>query len=553
MHNPIHSLRRHFSSFRDVKPFFIAFCLVLLSLGLLSTQKHSSNAISQRQRQFPPPKNISGSYIGFWHSLTLKDHIRPSFSSEGTFRLFVSSFTLPDVPSLEFLQGDVLLRDEDTGSDKDLRFAVDGVYDPSKSKVLLFANTEDWLMSPEIIGALGTTNQTGITNRIAQEYPREMTEDTSIQYSPCTVTARFNVSEKGSPVVPLFEGHSPTFSILNDPNEVLHVFMTGEISSSNCNFNVSTLSSSIAFESYIQKARIYAIITSMISGVQILSLVRQTEYSTPQARAGRLSQMSFMLQALLDSYLSLFHLTSALVMEPLFPTFLISALLQFMTFSLFEMRLLLLAWKSRRQDIVQEGWEAVRRELGNLYLKFYGALFFGLFAVYVMQVHVIYLITILYSFWIPQIIHNAVTASRKSLQTSFLCVMSISRMFLPLYFFGCPSNFLNMPTNYAFCYLIVFYLLLQSSIVYMQDTYGSRFFIPVRFLPAKYNYWRPSEISPEDSCTICLLDIFEHEEHQLPSNAMVCPCGHVFHEECLLRWMEQKMECPTCRGPLPSL
>jgi hypothetical protein len=34
---------------------------------------------------------------------------------------------------------------------------------------------------------------------------------------------------------------------------------------------------------------------------------------------------------------------------------------------------------------------------------------------------------------------------------------------------------------------------------------------------------------------------------------MVTPCAHFFHKECLERWMEVKMECPTCRGVLPPL
>ncbi len=32
---------------------------------------------------------------------------------------------------------------------------------------------------------------------------------------------------------------------------------------------------------------------------------------------------------------------------------------------------------------------------------------------------------------------------------------------------------------------------------------------------------------------------------------MVTPCNHFFHNHCLERWMDVKMECPTCRRPLP--
>jgi hypothetical protein len=33
--------------------------------------------------------------------------------------------------------------------------------------------------------------------------------------------------------------------------------------------------------------------------------------------------------------------------------------------------------------------------------------------------------------------------------------------------------------------------------------------------------------------------------------SQVTPCDHFFHSGCLQRWMDIKMECPTCRRPLP--
>lgn len=34
---------------------------------------------------------------------------------------------------------------------------------------------------------------------------------------------------------------------------------------------------------------------------------------------------------------------------------------------------------------------------------------------------------------------------------------------------------------------------------------------------------------------------------------MKTPCDHKFHINCLKKWMEIKLECPTCRKQLPSL
>jgi len=52
-----------------------------------------------------------------------------------------------------------------------------------------------------------------------------------------------------------------------------------------------------------------------------------------------------------------------------------------------------------------------------------------------------------------------------------------------------------------------------------------------------------------ETCPICYVVV---EARSQVSALMVTPCNHVFHTACLMQWMEHKMECPTCRRPLPS-
>lgn len=34
---------------------------------------------------------------------------------------------------------------------------------------------------------------------------------------------------------------------------------------------------------------------------------------------------------------------------------------------------------------------------------------------------------------------------------------------------------------------------------------------------------------------------------------MVTPCGHRYHIPCLKRWIEVKLECPSCRKEIPPV
>ncbi|KAF2283243.1 hypothetical protein GH714_043595 [Hevea brasiliensis] len=69
-------------------------------------------------------------------------------------------------------------------------------------------------------------------------------------------------------------------------------------------------------------------------------------------------------------------------------------------------------------------------------------------------------------------------------------------------------------------------------------------------LPEKYSYYRrfDQDTNQATDCVICMTAI---DLTQRSNDCMVTPCDHFFHSGCLQRWMDIKMECPTCRRPLP--
>jgi hypothetical protein len=54
---------------------------------------------------------------------------------------------------------------------------------------------------------------------------------------------------------------------------------------------------------------------------------------------------------------------------------------------------------------------------------------------------------------------------------------------------------------------------------------------------------------PSFDCVICYNEIDVRNRR----GYMLAPCDHLFHRECLVQWMEVKMECPICRTELPAL
>jgi len=49
------------------------------------------------------------------------------------------------------------------------------------------------------------------------------------------------------------------------------------------------------------------------------------------------------------------------------------------------------------------------------------------------------------------------------------------------------------------------------------------------------------------SCPVCLSDV------EVGSVVRTMPCGHEYHETCLLEWLRTKNSCPVCRVTLPTI
>ncbi|KAL5573514.1 hypothetical protein UlMin_023111 [Ulmus minor] len=307
---------------------------------------------------------------------------------------------------------------------------------------------------------------------------------------------------------------------------------------------------SVNVEVYYNKAVNYTLMVTFVSFLQVLLLIRQMEHSNTQSGAAKVSILMIGQQAIMDAYLCLIHLTAGILVESLFNAFATAAFFKFVVFSIFEMRYLLAIWKANRPMNNGEGWETMRRELSVLYSRFYGILLGGILIMYEFHNFLRPILLLMYSFWIPQIINNVIRDSRKPLHPHYVLGVTVTRLAIPLYMFGCPNNFMRIEPDKNWCICLCIFIGIQASVLLLQHYLGSRWFIPRQILPEKYSYFRrfDQQSNHATDCVICMTSI---DITQRSNDCMVTPCDHFFHSGCLQRWMDIKMECPTCRRSLP--
>lgn len=454
------------------------------------------------------------------------------------------------------VHGEALFRDGKWASDPDVTMLVQAVYDPITGKMrgVLVPTAEDGPVERRVARAaaskaagnsvaLGSTLRDVHRQMIqrrqkhlgAQEKPKEPKD------GPCSFALDLELSIKD-----VNEGKGASSAPL------LH----GSVRSASCDMEMVLSSASVPADRYYRKAIQYTVVASAVAAAQILLCTWQMEALDPETNAAGVSMLCIGQQAVMDAYMCLLHLTTGIMVEPLLSAFTGVAAVQFCLFSVFELRLLLLAWRARRSSSTNAC--TMLRGLSDLHARFYGGLLAGIFLTVHLQRFIIPLSVMFHTWWVPQIVHSAMTGTRPALQPSYVIGTSILRLLIPLYVLGCPHNLLKVRPNPMACVALLVLVSVQAALVLAQMRWGPRFFIPAPLLPAKYDYFRPVvnakgvtrdiETGEADDCVICV-----HAIDYGCCQHMVAPCGHAFHPECLQQWMAVKLECPTCRRALPPL
>lgn len=101
-------------------------------------------------------------------------------------------------------------------------------------------------------------------------------------------------------------------------------------------------------------------------------------------------------------------------------------------------------------------------------------------------------------------------------------------------------------------------LMAQALYLLLQSAWYPRIGLPYKFceryLPRIFDYEldvpRVAALKQmtEADCSICFMSVTFSD-----LDCVVTPCAHFFHSSCLTKWMDIKLECPTCRCALPLI
>lgn len=571
-----------------------------------------SHSYSLNQNPYYFPRNITDIYRGTWSwlSLVTPQEIWDFDETKGEI-MFQLTNEKTDAPLLDKVHGEMVIRNGLYSTSSNHKFIFQGVYFHQEGVLFLISNPQrgEPLISNINISIDKNTTFDSFLQKMQKiqssfpsfSVPTELSDiytlgkhtlvptsesliDPNINNSSRTLprSHKFSILDFGSRrgensakcyfesifkvfPIPVFPHSSLKYGFSNDKNmeakgEVEErrrgrgeplISMKGYSWSPNCHFLFEFESKSILFQYYFTKSLNYALMVIISSIVQILFLIKQMDYTNTQAAAAKVSLLTIGQQAIIDSYLCLLHLTTGIVMDSVFNAFATAAFLKFITFSVFEMRYILVIWKSRRPQAFANGVQSIRGELSVIYARFYVFIMGGFLLIYYINGIFNLFLLLMYSFWIPQIVCNVEQRSRKPLQRQYIIGITVTRLLIPLYFYGCPENFVHAEPN-NMVYILSIYLIAQATFLLLQERFGSDFFIPSQLLPEKYNYHRSLRTITRHTdsleCTICMSPI---ESSNFSDGHMITPCDHVFHSDCLLKWMEHKMECPTCRRVIP--
>ena len=351
--------------------------------------------------------------------------------------------------------------------------------------------------------------------------------------------------------------------------------------SENCNSTLHLTAKGIQTQIYLRKAGHYAALAFLVSAVELYLGVKQTQYThatavCPVRWRGDLTFVGIRQSVVWYRVFTVHHgciyelvlhhhwgihgrfviefpfAVPLILTEPHFFAISAAAFVKLVHFTVFEMRFLLQIWKANRS---RQGVTDGRLEALALHSFFY-IVFLG-FVLLLDTRFVQLMMVLMHCYWVPQIMLNFRTGSRRPLLLTYHLGMSALRLLPVLYIYWCPENALHLDTDNSLAVSIIALVAFQNIVLYVQRRLGPQGLLAILIGPSltdrtlgtsrhDYHQQLMSTNAPDSSCAVCLELIVREDA------CMTTPCNHRFHRACLEGWLNRRLICPVCREDLPE-
>lgn len=535
--------------------------------------------------------NISGLFAGNWkrnNSTNIAD-VNPSVhlgvqvpnvqvnssrepslkGNEGTFMLNILEYRTRRDLIHALTASMVLIQGEQDVEEDSLKLSMDGYYFVPAGYASVSEGTR-WMKkyihwsSPDMVS--NNTQRAAVTNEfkdtigysLGGENVLHLPHDMAVNFSPKLLHCVYQLDLQMSPL-PVDQ---PADVALN-PHSRMKINMTGTLESPNCGLSLTIAASGsvIDIANAVSKSRWLAAFCSLMTLVEGIFYLNQLKRYVTQSSSGA-SILTMILLSLQTLIMTVGFLVFNVMFNGIFSDFFNVSFHKMILFTLLEIRIIVVIWNTQQQVQQQEpnadgeSLDRIRfRKLNWIFFSMYALMVISLFIIFSQSVFAYYVVFVLFSFWVPQILHSLKSGIRAPISGRMIVLMTLSQLFLPVYVFVYPDNLLKIlyenEVSRSFGYLLILWIIFQGVVVYCQTSFNPYIILPQFLRPKMYNYHAipNTDQVQNNECAICMTDV----DYTSNKEYMITPCGHVFHAHCLNQWLDVKMECPTCRAHLPDV
>ena len=264
--------------------------------------------------------------------------------------------------------------------------------------------------------------------------------------------------------LPLASSADPEIS--RNPQSRLLLNGTGSLVSRNCGTNLQVKMDGFSLDTnhILFKSRLYSFLFVLVTFTECFVYI-QTMQSMLFTSTHVASMLSVTMLAAIDVLVAMSHSLLGVFFLGLFSSLYFVSFHKFFLFSVIEMRMLFIIWRSYHPEINANNYVRYQKQLSCLFICLYMFIIITLISLYTQHSASHYLIFLVYSFWVPQIWRSLSLGQRPPITVRQILWITALKLFLPLYLFFCPYNMVRMfttvPIPLGFGFELVGWIIIQ--------------------------------------------------------------------------------------------